>query len=176
MLLGLVGGLAAALAFGSARAQPREAAVKAAFIPRFVRYVEWPAAARPAAREPFQLCVIGRDGFGLLLDNAARRETLEGRGVTVRRLAGVDGAGGCHLAVVRGATPLDTGRMLRALNGRPILTITDARAGPQRGMVHFVVVDGRVRFFVDEAAASQHGLVISSRLLTLAVGVRQRRS
>jgi hypothetical protein len=43
-------------------------------------------------------------------------------------------------------------------------------------MVHFAIVRGRVRFFVDEAAAAARGLVISSRLLRLAIGVRQRRS
>ena len=171
-----MGLLAVALALGSARAQPSEGAVKAAFIPKFARYVEWPAASRPAPREPYRLCVIGRDTFGQLLDQAAAGETIEGRGVAVRRIAGVHAADGCHLAFVRGANPTDTGRILRALRGRPILTVTDSRDGPERGMVHFVVVSGRVRFFVDEAAASAHGLTISSRLLALAVGVRQRRS
>ena len=56
-----------------------------------------------------------------------------------------------------------------------MLTVTDARAGPQRGMIHFTIVGGRVRFFIDEAAASDRGLSISSRLLALAAGVRQRR-
>ena len=58
---------------------------------------------------------------------------------------------------------------------QPILTITDARAGPQRGMIHFTIVAGRVRFFIDDAEAATRGLSISSRLLALAAGVRQRR-
>lgn len=174
--LGLAGGLAAALALGAAQGQPSEAQVKAAFIPKIARYVEWPAAVRPGPREPFQLCVVGRDGFGPLLDQAARSERIDGRGVAVRRVGGVDGAAGCHLAVVRGADPRETGRMLLALSGQPILTITDARFGPQRGIVHFVVVGRRVRFYVDEAAAAEGGLAISSRLLALALSVRQRRS
>ena len=56
-----------------------------------------------------------------------------------------------------------------------MLTVTDARAGPQRGMIHFTIVGGRVRFFIDEADAAERGLSISSRLLALAAGVRQRR-
>jgi YfiR/HmsC-like len=43
-------------------------------------------------------------------------------------------------------------------------------------MIHFTVAGGRVRFFIDEAAAAERGLSISSRLLALALGVRQRRS
>jgi YfiR/HmsC-like len=158
------------------RAQPSEEAVKAAFIPKFARYVTWPAAAAPPPRAPYHLCVIGRDSFGPLLDRAAASELVEGHGVTVRRVATPQGAAGCHVAFVRGPVPSDTTRFLLALRNRPILTVTDARAGPQRGMIHFTVAGGRVRFFIDEAAASQHGLAISSRLLSLALGVRQRRS
>ena len=77
---------------------------------------------------------------------------------------------------VMGTSGAETARHLLGLRSRPTLTITDARAGPQRGMIHFTVAGGRVRFFIDEAAASARGLAISSRLLALALGVRQRRS
>jgi hypothetical protein len=167
---------AVALAAGSAHAQPSELAVKAAFIPKFARYVQWPAAHHPGPRQPFHLCVIGRDPFGSMLDRAAAGEQIEGRAVTVRRIASADDAAGCHMAFVRGATPPDTLRLLLALRSRPVLTITDARAGPQRGMIHFTVAAGRVRFFIDDAAAADRGLSISSRLLALALGVRQRRT
>jgi len=168
--------LALALGGGPVRAQPTENSVKAAFIPKFARYVEWPAGVAPPPRQPFTLCVIGRDPFGRLLDSAAAAELIDGRGVAVRRMTNVDSAAGCHLALVRGANAPDTARMLLALRAHPILTITDSRAGPQRGMIHFTVAGGRVRFFIDEAAAAERGLTISSRLLALALGVRQRRS
>jgi hypothetical protein len=172
--------LALALCLGPAaapaRAQaPTEEAVKAAFLPKFARYVGWPARMQLGAGAPFQLCVIGRDPFGRMLDSAAATEQIDGHGVTVRRLPSVAGAGGCHLAFVQGAAPAETGRLLLALRSQPVLTITDARAGPQRGMIHFTNVSGRVRFFIDEAEAASRGLSISSRLLALAAGVRQRR-
>ena len=149
--------------------------MKAAFIPKFARYVEWPTAARPGPRDPFQLCLIGRDPFGPLLDEAAASEVIEGRGVAVRRLRTAEGSSACHLAFVRGASPQETGRLLAALRASPILTITDSRDGPTRGMIHFTISAGRVRFFIDEAEAAERGLSISSRLLALALGVRQRR-
>ena len=169
--------LALALLLGApaARAQPTEDAVKAAFLPRFARYVVWPAAAVPAAGAPFQLCLIGRDPFGQALDHVAARELIDGHGVAIRRMTSVDRAGGCHLAFVQGAAPTETARLLLALRSQPILTVTDARAGPQRGIIHFTIVGGRVRFFIDEAVAAERGLSISSRLLALAAGVRPRR-
>lgn len=160
---------------GPARAQLREEAVKAAFLPRFARYVTWPGPFEPAAGAPFQLCVIGRDPFARLLDLAAAREVIEGHGVLVRRMPSADGSRGCHVAFVQGAAAPDTARLLLALRRQPILTITDARAGPNRGVIHFAIVGGRVRFFIDDAAAAERGLTISSRLLALAVSVRPRR-
>jgi hypothetical protein len=168
--------LAIGLASAPAAAQPTEQAVKAAFIPKFARYVEWPPVARPEGRDPFQLCVIGPDPFGQQLDLAAAGELIEGRAVAVRRLATAEGADACHLAFVRGASSQGTGRLLVALRNSPILTITDSRYGSARGIIHFTNAGGRVRFFIDEAAAAERGLAISSRLLALALGVRQRRS
>jgi hypothetical protein len=158
-----------------ARAQPSEAAVKAAFLPKFARYVSWPPAAQPGGRAPFQLCVIGRDPFGRMLDTAASTELVDGHGVSVRRLPSLEGAGSCHVAFVQGQSAQETSRLLAGLAARPTLTVTDGRAGPQRGIIHFAVVGGRVRFYIDQAAASDRGLSISSRLLALAVGVRQAR-
>ena len=158
------------------RAQPTENAVKAAFIPKFARYVQWPTTARPGPRDPFNLCVVGSDPFGELLDRAAASEQVEGRAIRLHRLSGTANLRGCHLAFVRGDTPRETVRLLQTLSSHPILTITDSRAGAPRGMIHFTVAAGRVRFFIDEAEARARGLSISSRLLSLALGVRQRRS
>lgn len=164
----------AMLSGSPAGAQPTAVAVKAAFLPRFARYVTWPPSARPAGSDPFILCVIGGDPFGGALDEAARNQSVDGRRIIVRRLDSVSNAGGCHVAFVDGGASQPTGQLLAALGRRPILTVTDARTGSHRGIIHFSVVAGRVRFFIDEAEASERGLAISSRLLALAIGVNQR--
>lgn len=161
---------------GAAQAQASTAeATQASFLPKFPRYVAWPAARQPASGTSFQLCVIGRDPYGALLDAAARNEQIDGRNVVVRRLPDTRGAETCHLAFVRGGQPVDTGRLLFALRSLQLLTITDASGGPERGMIHFASIGGRVRFFINDAAAAERGLTISSRLLALAAGVTQRR-
>jgi hypothetical protein len=172
-----LGALAAALLLASvpAFAQASEQAVKAAFIPKFIRYVDFPATAQPPADQPYYLCVIGRDPFGSLIDRAAASEVIDGHAVAVRRFTTTDvpAVAGCHIAFVAGASDPATASMLDTLRRLPILTITDDRTGRPRGMVHFSVIDGRVRFHIDQAAASQRGINISSRLLALAVDVKQ---
>ena len=52
---------------------------------------------------------------------------------------------------------------------------TAAAVDTLRDGVHFAVIGGRVRFHIDDAAAAASGIGVSSRLLALAVEVRQRR-
>lgn len=165
---------ATALAFAPApaRAQPSEQAVKAAFLTKFPRYVEWP---QPARSGPVQLCILGSDPFGRLLDSAAAGQSIDQRPLAVRRIDGAAQTGGCHLVFVRGSNPGATAQLLASLKGKPVLTVTDSRDGSARGIIHFALRGGKVSFHIDDAQAARGNLGISSRLLGLAMSVVQRR-
>lgn len=148
-------------------AEPTDTAVKAAFLPRFARYVTWPAAAMPKGSAPYLLCVVGTDPFGPMLDDAARSQLIDGRRIEVRRMNSLAAVDGCQIAF------LGSSQFVGQIGSRPVLTVTDAESTNQRGIIHFIVAAGRVRFFIDQARANQRGISISSRLLALAVGVKQ---
>ncbi|HEV2596702.1 MAG TPA: YfiR family protein [Sphingomicrobium sp.] len=154
----------------AALAQPTDTAVKAAFLPRFARYVTWPSAAMPKGGDPFLLCVVGADPFGTMLDDAARSQLIDGRRIIVRRMDSAASADGCQIAFVDGSK---AAQALSSLASKPVLTVTDAASDGARGIIHFTLSDGRVRFFIDQALAARRGMTISSRLLALALGVRQ---
>jgi hypothetical protein len=151
-------------------AQPTDVAVKAAFLPRFAKYVSWPPSAMPRGTDPFNLCIIGFDPFGAMLDSAARSQSVDGRSIAIRRMDSAVGADSCQIAFVDGSR---APQIIAAIGRRPVLTVTDSGASGVKGIIQFVIEGGRVRFFIDQSSAAQHGIVISSRLLALAVGVRQ---
>lgn len=150
-------------------AQSLEQSVKAAFLSKFPRYVEWPGS---AGTSPIEVCIVGADPFGRLIEQAARDEP---SALIVRRHARVEQARGCDLAFLHGTSAQSTAQMVRALNGAPVLTVTDARYGDAKGIIHFAMRAGKVGFHIDNAMAERNGLAISSRLLQLAISVRQRR-
>ena len=156
-----------ALAVAEPQRQSLEYSVKANYLVRFAAFVEWPRRAFSADRSPVVICVVGRDPFSGALDRAAQAQTAHGRSLTVRRPSRAEGVSGCHLLYVgQGAGGM-------APDGpRAILVVTDATASNERGMIHFVISDERVRFHIDLQAASRSGLSISSRLLNLALSVR----
>lgn len=144
-----------------------EYSVKANYLVRFAAFVEWPAASFADSRSPVVICVAGRDPFNGALERAARAQTAYGRPLAVRRPGSAEAAAGCHILYVgRG------GGSLVPSGQRPILLVTDGAVSSNRGMIHFVVSDDRVRFHIDLQAASRSRLSISSRLLNLALSVR----
>lgn len=170
--------LALAAAPGHVRAQSLaerqslEYPVKANYLVRFAAFVQWPPPAFATPQSPVVICVLGADPFGAALDRAAAAHTAGGRPVVARRISKVDARTGCHIVYVGRSKEQSQNEALRALAGTPVLTVTDF--GGPRGVIHFAVVGNKVKFHIDDRAASRGGMTISSRLLSLALSVRQR--
>lgn len=148
-------------------------AVKAAFLYKFEPFVSWPASAFPAPDSPFNLCVVGDDPFGSLLDRVVAGQQTAGHGIAVVRLRALSPDAHCSLAYIAAADAAAARQAEAAVAGTPVLTITDSIADASaKGMINFVIADNRVRFEIDAALARQAGLEISSKLLSLAVSVK----
>jgi hypothetical protein len=147
-----------------------EAAVKATFLVKFLSYIEWPAG-KFTSGSPVQICFVGLDPFGLVLDRATTGQQTRGRSIIVRRLSSAEGAASCHLAFLGGSGSA-VQKALAAIGSRPVVTVSDARGSNRRAMIHFLVVDRRVRFAIDTRATARSGIEVSSQLLALAHNLR----
>jgi hypothetical protein len=166
--LGLGLGLLPALA----GAQPSlEYAVKAAYLTKFIPFIQWPDGAFAGAGAPLTICVLGDDPFGGQLDKTAGGLKAGARAVAVRHITAPES--GCQILFLASPDAAADASALAALRGKPVLTVTDSGA-PMRGVISFVVTENHVRFDIDDALAAQDGLSISSKLLSLAHAVRQR--
>lgn len=149
-----------------------EYAVKATYLYKFAPFVSW-RAGLPDAAGPFHICVAGDDPFGAVLDQAVAGQHLGRRTVTVKRVAAAARGMGCQVLYIGGSSSQSAADALRAVKGEPVLTITDAARSPDaKGVIHFWVAGGRVRFEIDAAAAATQGLTVSSKLLALAAKAR----
>lgn len=167
--------MACALPSPAAAQDSLEYTVKAAYISKLGNFVGWPASAVEASGEPFDVCVVGDDPFGAKLDETVRGQRIDDRPIVVRRLASVTRDSGCEVAYVGGSEAQPVAAALEAMRGANVLTITDAaQQSGAVGIVHFVIKDDRVRFDIDDQAASENGLTISSELLKLALSVKRR--
>lgn len=138
-------------------------------------FAEWPADAFDGPSAPFIICVIGPDPFGPALDQRVADQKISGRVVVVRRFDKAEKGLACHMAFLAGGPAQNVADGLAAFKGAPVLTVTDeARGGATRGIIHMVTQDDRRRFYIDDQQAAQGRIVLSSKLLSLAIAVRPR--
>lgn len=149
-----------------------EYAIKATYLYKLAPFVDWPAAALPGGG-PFTICVFGDDPFGPQLDRAVGGQSIAGRSISVRRLQVTPQDLDCQVLYLGRSRSQSATGLLRAVRGRPVLTVTDESQGSSGGMVQFELRDGRVRFSLDAASASASGLSFSSKLQALATKVRR---
>ena len=147
--------------------------VKAAFLYKFVSFVEWPEDV-PAL--PVGICVLGQDPFGAALDQVVKGKSINGRDFVIRRLHFVDQARNCHILFVAGSEMRQLAQILARLRGSAVLTVGDAAGFCEGGgAINLVVSDDRVRLEINPAAPERARLALSSRLLGLARIVREAR-
>lgn len=165
----------ATLAAAQAQDSSLEYPIKATYLYKLAPFVEWPAAAFASATAPLEICVVGDDPFGSILDRAVAGQQIGDRPLAIRRLDRAAAGAGCHVMYVSGSTTQSAFQALEAVRGDHVLTVTDAARRPGgKGVVHFVLQDNRVRFEIDDQSAAEHGLRVSSKLLSLASAVRRR--
>jgi len=161
------------VAASPARAQQGdlEYAVKANFLYKFVPFVEWPADRFVSETEAINICVVGPDPFGSILEDAVAGQSVGAHAIVVHRLDAMTVNAGCHVLFAVGPQTLEA---LNRVRGSAVLTVTDAElSGNDRGIIHFLIADNRVRFVIDTGMAAENRLTVSSRLLALALSVRE---
>ncbi|HEY2070647.1 MAG TPA: YfiR family protein [Rhizomicrobium sp.] len=152
---------------------PVEYGLKEAYLYKFLPFVQWPAAAFAAPNTPVTLCILGHDPFGASLDKDVSGEHVDVRNIVLRRIETPEAAQTCQAIFIDIADPQGEGAAIQALQGKPILTITDSGASAP-GIIAFVIDSNHVRFDIDDQAAARSGLSISSKLLSLARAVKPR--
>jgi hypothetical protein len=154
---------------GAAQGNALELAVKATYLHKIAAFITWPS----PSDSGFNICIIGNDPFGPLLDQAIDGQTVGGRPIFATRWRALPDLFVCQIAYVSDSGPQSAAAVLAQLRGKPVLTVTDiARSPATRGIVNFVIAGNRVRFEIDNGTATLDRLLISSKLLSLAVIVR----
>jgi hypothetical protein len=153
----------------AAEGRASEYELKAAFIFNFSQFVEWPTNAFQSESEPMIIGVVGPDPFGPILDRIIQDEKVRGRSLKVERYARPADIKRCHILFVSKALAAQWPEIHSAVQGQPILTVSDMdRFSSRDGMIHLVTERNLVRMRVNPEAARRADLSISSKLLRLA--------
>lgn len=157
-------------ASGSLAADAQQAAeyqLKAEFLERFTRFIEWPSLAGDSG--PFLIGVVGRNPFGAHLEQIAASRRVKGRRVEVVYFDDAAKIADCHVLFISSSEKERLQSILSLTRSKPILTVSDTSGFASAGvLINFYAAGESVRFEINEAAVERSGLRVSSKLFKLA--------
>lgn len=149
-----------------------ERRIKAAFLVKFVEYVEWPADAFAGPDAPLVIGVLGEPAMLQELQKIVANRRFHDRPFEVREVAPDAPARTLHVLFVgRDKVPVSEHVVAPT---QAVLVVTDQPGGlPAHATLNFVVSDARVQFEASIDDAEQRRLKLGSGLLSVARNTRR---
>jgi hypothetical protein len=150
-----------------------EYGIKAAFLYKFLSYVDWRPGTFAQPGSPIVIGVIGANDIADSLRTITAGRTAGDHPVEVRRLRASDALDDVHMLFVGRAESSRVAQLAQVARQRGILLVTDFEGALDEGSaINLLVLQNRVRFEVSLDAADKSGLKLSSRMLGVALSVR----
>ena len=155
---------------GAALSIEEEYKVKAVFLERFTRFVEWPEDAdMDDPSTPFIICVIGNNPFEKILEQAYEKRRILGKPVEIRYISSLKDIAPCHLLFISSSMKVRLEEILSYTKDKSILTIGDTEGFAEKGVhINFYLREESARFTINETAVRNSSLKMDFRLLQYA--------
>ncbi len=142
--------------------------VKSAFLYNFIKYITFEQESNNKSFSAFNVCVLGDDPFGSVLDKMSRRKA-KGKNVLVKRMQNIELVDQCHLVYVSQSKEGSLNEVFAFVENKPIVTVSDIASFVDKGgVLGFVEVDNRIGIEVNLTNARRANVRISALLLEIA--------
>lgn len=147
--------------------------LKLAFLYRIAQFTDWPPDAFRDANAPVVMCVAGEDPFNPDLENELRHRTINSHPVEITRVKIGGNFKECHVVFIPAAAGKQTQSIVRSLKSSGILTVGESKGFVEcGGIVNFIIQKNKLTFEINLNAAQEGPLRLSSKILALAMIVR----
>ncbi|MFV5690904.1 YfiR family protein [Flavobacterium sp. LT1R49] len=143
----------------------KEYALKAAFLYRFIDYVNWKDYSKNQA---FKIAVLEQSPI-----TASLLEMPKNKKIDIKEYKNLDEISFCNILFVpyNSTIPIET--ILSKFSGKPVLIVTERNGYGKKGaQMNFVIVENKLKFEVNLKAINKSGIGISSFLLQHAIIVQ----
>jgi len=140
--------------------------IKAGYLYNFTKFITWPE----DKLESFNLCILGKDPFGSIL-NPIEKRSVKGKSIRLSRINSANEAKHCHIVYISTLSKahISTLGTLTIKSVPAKLTVGDTKQFThQGGMISFFQRDGKVKLQINLPSLRKSGLEISAKLLEVA--------
>jgi hypothetical protein len=152
----------------SANAQERPPhEIHSAMLYNFIKYVQWP---NEGEAGEFVVGVIGDDNVFNTLKQWYDGKPKGNKKYVIKKLSNPAEAADCQVVYVGKSKNRDFDTIKGSITGKSVLTITDGNGLGQKGScINFKVVDGKLKFELNQATVSGANLKVSTQLSSMAI-------
>ena len=138
------------------------------FIYNFSKYIKWPDNFNDGK---FVICVLGDTDIQPDLEAmVAAKKQINGLNLEIRNIKTISELGDCNLLFVNNKFCGRLDDINASLSGKPTLVVTDKSGMAQKGAaINFIEKDGKIKFELNQSTVTEHGLKVSSSLISLAI-------
>lgn len=148
-----------------------ESKLQAVYMYNFLKFVHWPDNGFSSIQDHYEICIIGKNPFGSLLDSWKTKK-INNKTINISYSSSSKRIKKCHMVFIGQTDNKSYINSLNDLQGRGILTVSANKKFAQRGgIIGFVMYKNRVRFNINRTIAQKKGLDINSKLLELAISI-----
>jgi hypothetical protein len=141
--------------------------IHAAMLYNFIKYVQWP---NEGEAGEFVVGVIGDDNVFNTLKQWYDGKPKGNKKYVIKKLSSPAESSDCQVVYVGKSKNKDFDTIKTNTTGKSILTITDGNGLGQKGScINFRVVDGKLKFELNQATVNGSNLKISSQLSSMAI-------
>jgi hypothetical protein len=160
--------LALLMSFVAGHAQDRPThEIHAAMLFNFVKYVQWPDETEAGE---FVVGVIGDENVFATLQKWYDGKPKGSKKYVIKKLASAEEAGNCQVVYIGKSKNREFDAVKTSTIGKSILTVTDGNGLGQKGScINFKVIDGKLKFELNQATVNASNLKVSSQLSSMAI-------
>jgi hypothetical protein len=158
--------LMAAATIATAQERPTHE-IHAAMLFNFIKYVQWP---NEGEGGEFVVGVIGDDKVFTTLNQWYNGKAKGSKKYVIKKLSSADESSSCQVVYVGKSKNREFENIKNNIEGKSILTITDGNGLGQKGScINFKVIDGKLKFELNQATFTGSNLKVSSQLSSMAI-------
>ena len=164
LVLSIVLGVTVAIA--SAQERPTHE-IHAAMLYNFIKYIQWPNESEPG---DFVVGVIGDENVFNTLKTWYDGKAKGTKKYVIKKLSSAGEAESCQVVYVGKAKNKEFENIKTSVTGKSVLTITDGNGMGQKGScINFKVIDGKLKFELNQATVTGSNLKVSTQLSSMAI-------
>lgn len=141
--------------------------IHAAMLYNFIKYVQWP---NEGEAGDFVVGVLGDDNVFSTLKQWYDGKPKGGKKYVIKKLSSPAEAPTCHVVYLGKSKNKEFENLKSSISGKSVLTVTDGNGLGEKGScINFKIVDGKLKFELNQNVVSGSNLKVSGQLSSMAI-------